>query len=278
MAAIDQQPASLAGRVIVITGAGQGLGRAYATAAARHGATVIVNDVSVANAQQAVEDIRGSGGRAFSHCGDISEDGYAADLVGSALEHSGRLDGLINNAGLFKLGLPWEEDAAGARRQVEVNVLGAIFTGVAALRAMTQAGSGAIVNICSGAQSGYPNRATYCATKGAMASLTYAWAIDAGPFGVRVNGLCPVAGTAMSLASGAVPGSMSSPDAIAPLAVYLLSQLSAGLNGQLLRLDGEGLSVLSSPRIAATVTKADGWTLADIATALDSPELAKAVR
>jgi hypothetical protein len=82
----------------------------------------------------------------------------------------------------------------------------------------------------------------------------------------------------MTAALGAAPGSAAAPEAIAPLAVYLLSRLSGDLNGQLLRLDGEELSVLSRPRTAAAVVKGDGWTIADIAAAVESAPLRDALK
>lgn len=259
---------------VVITGAGAGLGRAYANAAAAAGAGVVVNDVDPEAAERVVEAIEAAGGRAFAVPGSIVQDGVAERLVAAAVATYGRLDGLVNNAGLRPEGPAWSEDPGAVRRAVEVNVTGAILCGIAALGVMREQGSGSVVNVSSRAQSGVPASATYAATKGALASLTYSWAIDMRPFGVRVNAAAPQAsGTGTRRASTTRPGEPT-PEDMAPLVVYLLSDRSSRVTGQVLRLGRPGggpmrLALMTHPRTTRAFANDAGWSADGIAELMD---------
>jgi len=241
----------LAGKTYVVTGAGGGLGRAYAVELAAYGAAVVVNDISDAGCRETVRLIGADGGRAVAVVGSVAEWAVAESLPRTAAEAFGRFDGLVNNAGVIHDRLPWEEDESSLRRIVEVNVLGALFCGVNALKALVEQGSGAIVNVTSGSLLGLAGVSTYGATKGAVASLTYGWAVETAGTGVRVNGLMPRGQTRMtaersgkdtSLGASkvAVPASPS-PEVIAPLVVYLMSD-AAGFSGRIIRHDGQQIT------------------------------------
>jgi NAD(P)-dependent dehydrogenase (short-subunit alcohol dehydrogenase family) len=116
----------------------------------------------------------------------------AAELIDSCVSEFGRIDGLVNNAALMWVGRPDQLTEADLRRTIEVNVLGTTFCGLHALGHMTAQGSGAIVNVTSGAHAGIPLQCAYSASKGAVASLTYAWAADVAGQGVRVNAISPM--------------------------------------------------------------------------------------
>ncbi len=154
----------LDGKAVIVTGAGQGLGRAYALDAAAEGASVVVNDIDAAAAEKVAAEIAGAGGRAAPVVGSVADWDRAGELVGACLKEYGAVDGLVNNAGVLNLTPPWDESETSIRRVVEVNLLGALFVGTHAVRVMVDQGSGSIVNITSSAQLGLSTMGTYGAT------------------------------------------------------------------------------------------------------------------
>lgn len=235
----------LRGKAVVITGAGRGLGRAYAEDASRRGAAVVVNDVDAAEAEAVAAAIVGSGGRAVADSSSVVTFAGAQALVGSCLDAFGRIDGLVNNAGLFHVSAPWDESPDRVRALVEVNVLGPLWCGLTAIPHFVDQGSGAIVNVVSGAMLGMPGMSTYGASKGAVASLTYGWAADLAGHGVRVNAVSPIADTRMTASVGQTAG--VEPGEIAPLVSFLLGD-GATFSGRIIRLAFGRLSVVDRPQ------------------------------
>ena len=264
-------PGHLEGKSIVITGAGRGLGRAFAIDAATEGAQVVVNDRDELEAISVAAEITASGGIAISNGGSVTEWDDVTRLIKQCIDEFGTLDGLVNNAGIFQWRAPWDENPEDLRAILEVNVLGAMFCGIQALSAMCDRRKGSIVNIVSGAHLGIPSQSSYGGTKGALTSLTYAWAIDSRAFGIRVNGVSPRAETRMSAIPGDRPSDVraADPSSIAPLVTYLLSDRSRQLSGQVIRLDGQALSVLRQPRFPVDPMVADSWSFESIGTAFE---------
>jgi NAD(P)-dependent dehydrogenase (short-subunit alcohol dehydrogenase family) len=251
----------LEGKAIVVTGAGRGLGRAYALGAAREGSSVVVNDVDAVEAESVVQEILADGGQAVAHPASIATWNGAGGLIEHCLAAFGRIDGLVNNAGILCPNLPHEEQEEQARRIVEVNLLGAIYVGAHALRAMVNQGYGAVVNNTSSAHYGVPGLATYSATKGGLASLTYAWAVDMRPFGIRVNAVSPSALTRMSTQSGNDLALKAPPvERNVPVVIYLLSDRADGITGQVVQLRGDDLVVVAHPAPTDAVASAERWT------------------
>ncbi|WP_433868757.1 SDR family NAD(P)-dependent oxidoreductase [Saccharopolyspora sp. CA-218241] len=263
----------LADKAVVVTGAGRGLGEAFALHAAHAGASVVVNDVDGPLAEATAATIRAHGGRAVPSAGSVADAEQANGIVETCVREFGRIDGLVNNAGLNYEALPWQDDAARARELIEVNVLGVLHTGLAALREMHRTGAGgAIVNISSGASLGQRALGTYAASKGAVASLTYSWALDAEQIGVRVNAVCPLAHTRMVWNSERSLRNCPperTPSRIAPLVLYLLSDAAAGITGQLVRCNGPQLHLIGQPHLKEPILEREVWDTEAVREAFD---------
>ncbi len=256
----------------MITGAGRGLGEAYAVHAAAAGAAVVVNDIDGAQAEAVAARIVADGGRAVASVASVRDPEQAGAIVRQCLAEFGRLDGLVNNAAVSHLALPWAEDPDAARELIEVNVLGVLYCGIAAAQVMRAQRAGSIVNISSGSSFGQYSLGTYAASKGAVASLTYSWALDLAESGVRVNGVCPLAWTRLVEQHPAAHARVTrarTPDRVAPLITYLLSDRADGITGQLIRFTGDQLHIVRQPAIKEPVLARASWSTEDIAAAFD---------
>ncbi|WP_037363562.1 SDR family NAD(P)-dependent oxidoreductase [Nakamurella lactea] len=269
-------PLTLAGRAVVITGAGRGLGAAYAAAVAAAGAAVVVNDIDDAEARRTADAIVADGGRAVSHPADITDWEQADRLIDRCVQEFGAIDGLVNNAGYFALSLPQDQQPEPLRRTIDVNLFGTAACGVHALRRMVEQGRGVVVNVTSGEQMGKTASAIYGATKAGVATLTYSWAEDMREHGIRVNAISPNAHTRMATIYEQFRGAAGSqniglaPELNAPLVVYLLSDLSAAVTGQVVRLNGSELMLGTHPANLDPVRSCDDWTVEAIAEVFDT--------
>ena len=269
---------SLQGKAIVVTGSGRGIGAGIAKLAASEGASVVVTDIDKAEAEQVAAEIVKAGGNAVAHAADISDWNGAAGLIQRCVDTYGKIDGLVNNAGLFRLARVDEMTEADVRAIVSVNVFGTAFTARHASPHMMKQKSGSIVNVTSGGHFGLPNMSAYGASKGAAASFTYAWSAEMKEFNIRVNALSPMAATRMADASAAYMASkglkkasnVSGPpaEANAPVVVYLLSDLAKDVTGQIVRIEGKELSLVSHPGVALPILeRSAGWDIASVADA-----------
>ncbi|MCH2172706.1 SDR family oxidoreductase [Myxococcota bacterium] len=256
----------LSDRAVVITGAGRGLGRAYAEAAANEGARVVVNDIDAQAAEEVGAAIEAAGHVCSVHVGSVADWSSAQAMVEQCVGEFGRIDGLVNNAGDHYLTLPQEDEEDGIRQTVESNILGTMFPGIHAMRAMIDQGGGVIVNSTSAALCGMSMVASYGASKGAVTSLTYSWAIDLMKHGIRVNAISATALTRMvghTLEHRDSPVTWP-PEAMAPLVVYLLSDRSQGITGQAIRLWGGSLQLIGHPSVTPTLMDRESWTVEDL--------------
>jgi len=273
-------------KVVIITGAARGLGEAHARACAAEGAAVVVTDIEQGEVERVAEEIRSAGGVALAVGGDISSWAVCEQVVDVAKREFGRVDGLVNNAAITIPTAPFEETEELIRRHFEVNVYGTFFMSIVASRAMN--GKGSIVNTTSGSQSGTPFSSMYGATKGAISSLTYCWALDFAAAGsqVRVNALSPHAATPMMTASAEffkdkgisskLKSAAPDPSTVSPVVVYLLSDSSNQVNGQVVRMqDGRLLSLTTHPANLNPPLYRDSWTPQDIAAAFEDELTAK---
>jgi NAD(P)-dependent dehydrogenase (short-subunit alcohol dehydrogenase family) len=258
----------LDGKAVVITGSGRGLGKAYAVAAAQAGAAVVVNDVSTEHAESVASEINVAGGTAVASAHSVSDFESAQALASLCVAEFGRIDGLVNNAALAVLEPAWESTPETMAAVVGVNVLGLMYCGASAMRQMRKQHSGVIINVTSGAQLGLPGLSIYGATKGAVTSATYSWAIDAAADGISVIGFAPSARTDM--ATGLlVDKYLPPPETIAPAVVYLLSDAAHGLSGQIVRFEGRRLRLLIPPRLSEQFVERETWDVDSVAEALE---------
>jgi NAD(P)-dependent dehydrogenase (short-subunit alcohol dehydrogenase family) len=250
----------LENKTALVTGATSNIGRAIAIAFAAEGAHVVVSGRSQERGAEVLEEIRDAGGRAdfvVAHLGGSAR--ASSDLAAEAARVlGGRIDVLVNNAGIYPGPSTAATDEATFDEVYAVNVKAPFFLTAAIAPAMAEHGGGAIINLGSWiARLGIPIGSLYSSTKGAMETLTKAWAAEFGPAGVRVNAISPgVIRTpfpdesnspdehpAETMMRGTPAGGSGTPDAIAHAAVYLASEESAFVHGTVIDVDGGRVSV-----------------------------------
>ena len=243
----------LTGKVVLVTGAQQGIGSAMAREFAGAGADVAINWLDNEGAARRVADqVRASGRRAILVQADVSQLEQVRTMVSAAQEGLGPIDVLINNAGVFPR-VPFLEMTEHDWDQVlDVNLKGSCFCAQYVAKAMVAAGrQGAIINIASGAAlRGSPRGVHYVASKGGVLSLTRAMALELAPYRIRVNAIAPgLTDTAqprygsseaeIAVMAQAIPlGSMAQPEDIARAAVFLASADAGFVTGQTLHVNG----------------------------------------
>ncbi|MFC4613035.1 SDR family oxidoreductase [Streptomyces maoxianensis] len=283
------------GRVVIVTGAGRGLGRAHALAFAAEGAKVVVNDLGVGldggldrsldgnrgrgrdlngpggpsgPAQLVVDEIRAAGGEAVAHGGDIATTDGAASLVAAALETYGRLDTLVNNAGFLRDRMLVNLDEDDWDAVMRVHVKGHFLPlrhAAAHWRAEAKAGrpvAARVVNTTSGAGLlGSVGQGNYAAAKAGIIGLTLVASAEMGRYGVQVNAIAPAARTRMTEATFA--GLAALPEDVSPLVVWLGSAGSAGVTGRVFEAEGGRITVMEGWRPGPTADRGTRWTPAE---------------
>lgn len=279
-------------RSIIVTGAGGGLGRAYALALAAEGAGVLVNDIRREAADAVVAEIAQAGGRAISNCDDITTMAGAQNIVNAAVEAFGDAHGVVNNAGIVRDRMFASMNEDEWDLVIKVHLKGHFCianTLVKRWRDQVKAGvkvDARIINTSSGAGlNGSIGQSNYAAAKGGIASLTLVQAAELGRYGITANALAPAARTSMTEGPfGAVmkkpdDGSFDrfAPENVAPLVVWLCSPLSANVTGQVFEVEGGKLSVAGGWKTGQIRDKRARWMpeeLTDVVAALiaDAPK------
>lgn len=275
------------GRVVIVTGAGRGLGREHALAFARQGARVVVNDLGVSGrgegrdqgpALEVVEQIRAMGGEAIADGADVADWESARALVGAAISRFGRLDVVVNNAGfvrdrMFVSSSEEEWDAV-----IRVHLRGHFcVTRHAAAHWRDEAKAGRapdarIINTSSGAGLlGSVGQAAYSAAKAGIAALTLVQAAELGRYGVTANAIAPIARTRMTEAVFAEAMKRpedgfdeNDPANVSPLVVWLGSAESRGVTGRIWEVTGGRVSVMDGYREEARIDAARRWDPAEL--------------
>jgi NAD(P)-dependent dehydrogenase (short-subunit alcohol dehydrogenase family) len=262
----------LDGKTAVVTGAGRGIGRGIAIALAKEGAKVVVNDLGAAlggegtdksPAQQVVDEIAKAGGKAVPNFGSVSDFGQATDMVEQAVREWGRIDIVVNVAGILRDRMIFNMTEEEWDIVLAVHLKGTFNTIRAASVHMREAKAGRIVNMSSVSALGAPGQPNYAAGKAGILGLTWSTAHALAKYGVTSNAILPSGATRMidstprgravfeqtgKWPSEQAKGTERDPDNVAPLVVFLASDAAAHVNGQAFHSFGYGYTLLAQPQ------------------------------
>lgn len=274
----------LEGKVVVVTGAGGGIGRDFALAMAANGARVVVNDIGASvsgeglnagPAQKVVQEIVAAGGEAVASTDSVADWDAAQRIVQCALDSFGRIDGVVNNAGILRDRFFFNMSIEEWRAVIDVHLNGSFYVARAAAPHFRGQHSGAYVNMTStSGLVGNLGQANYSAAKLGIAGLSKSIALDMARYNVRSNCIAPFAWSRMI---GSIP--TDTPDQkerveklksmqtskIAPMAVYLVSDAAKDVSGQIFGVRANEIFLFSQNRPLRSVQRSDGWTAERIA-------------
>lgn len=267
------------GKVVVVTGSGGGIGKAIALLMAAHGAKVVVNDIGAAldgsghddgPAAATVREIKGAGGEAAANTDSVADPKGAERLIQTALDSFGRVDAVVNNAGILRDRIFHRMSLDEWRAVIDVHLNGSFYVSKATANHFKEQGSGAFVHFTStSGLIGNLGQANYSAAKLGIAGLSKSIALDMAKFGVRSNAIAPFAWSRMI---GSIPVTddaqkarieklqKMTPDKIAPLVVYLCSDAAKEVTGQIFSVRNNEIFLMSQPRPVRSVQASDGWT------------------
>jgi len=276
--------AALAGKAVIVTGAGRGIGREIAILAAAEGAKVVVNDLggaadgsgkSTDPAEEVAALIRQRGGTAVPNFDSVADPAAAANIVKTALDHFGKLDGVVNNAGILRDAIFHKMSVTDFELVIKVHLLGSFYVSHAAARLFRDQQSGAFVHFTStSGLIGNFGQANYAAAKLGIVGLSKSIALDMARFNVRSNCVSPFA---WSRLIGTIPTSTEEekarvariqamgPERIAPLSVFLLGDAAKDVTGQIFAVRMNEIFLMSQSRPVRSVHRAEGWTCRTIA-------------
>ena len=267
------------GKVVVVTGAGGGIGRDLALALARSGAKVVVNDVGASAAgegqdaqpaQKVVAEIRAANGEAVASGDSVADAAAARRIVECALDNFGRIDGIVNNAGILRDRMFHKMSVDEWDAVIQVHLYGSYHVSRAAANHFKEQEGGAFVHMTStSGLIGNLGQANYNAAKMGIMALSKSIALDLQKFKVRSNCIAPFAWSRMTSSIPTdTPEQLArverfkqmTPDKIAPLAVYLLSDAAAEVNAQVFVVRNNEVFLMSQPRPLRSVHRGEGWT------------------
>jgi NAD(P)-dependent dehydrogenase (short-subunit alcohol dehydrogenase family) len=271
-------------KVFVVTGAGNGIGRAIALLLGRQDAKVVVNDLGSSGsgdgsdsgpASQVANEIRNAGGTAIADTHSVATPESAEAIVRTAIDNFGRIDGVINNAGILRDRIFHKMSSTEWQGVLDVHLNGAYYVSRAAAPFFKEQQSGSYVHMTSTAGLiGNFGQANYAAAKLGIVALSKSIALDMARFNVRSNCIAPFA---WSRLIGTLPSETEAekkrlarmqamtPEQVAPVAAFLAGDDARDVNGQVLAVRGNELIVISQPRPVASVHRSEGWTLESLA-------------
>lgn len=266
----------LAGKVVAVTGAGRGIGRAVALAAAAEGARVVVNDYGVGIeggeptsevAEAVVKEITAAGGQAVAVADDISTMEGGQRIVDTALARYGRIDGVVCVAGILRERMLFNMSEAEWDPVVATHLKGTFTVFRAASAVMRKQGTGTLIGFTSGNHQGSVAQANYSAAKGGIISLVRSAALGLNKYGVTANAVAPVARTRMSANVPMELKEIGEPEDVAALVTYLLSDRAKdeGITGQVYTIAGPKIAVWAQPRELRAGYAEGSWTPEKIA-------------
>ncbi|MBS0498936.1 MAG: SDR family oxidoreductase [Burkholderiaceae bacterium] len=274
----------LQGKVVVVTGAGNGIGRAIALAMAREQAAVVVNDIGTGLSgegrdatpgQQVVDAICAAGGRAMLSTDSVAEAAGAERIVQSAVDAFGRIDAVVNNAGILRDAIFHKLSVADWEAVIQVHLHGSFYMSRAAAGFFKEQQSGALVHMTStSGLIGNLGQANYSAAKLGIVALSKSIALDMARFNVRSNCISPFAWSRMTSsvptdtpekAARVERNKQMTPEKIAPVAVYLASDAAQHVNAQVFAVRNNEIFLMSQPRPLRSVHSGEGWTPQSVA-------------
>jgi NAD(P)-dependent dehydrogenase (short-subunit alcohol dehydrogenase family) len=281
----------LKGRVAIVTGAGRGIGKGESLLLASEGAAVIVNDFGgtaggeggeQSPADEVVDEIKAAGGQGAANYGNIAEFKTGEDLVKQAVDTFGRIDIIVNNAGILRDRMIFNMSEAEWDAVIAVHLKGHFNLTQAACVVFRQQRSGVIVNTSSESGLGNMGQANYSAAKEGIVGLTRTTARDMGRYGVRCNAIRPRAATRLTISDdmraaaekGGAAGmglqalqafeKANPPEAIAPMVVWLCTDEAANVNGRTFLVTGNQIGLYSEPQVIADARSDAGWTVDEL--------------
>lgn len=255
-------------KIALVTGGGRGIGRGHCLHLAKSGASILVNDIDLPEAEKVAEEIKGFGGKAKTSSQDISSRLGAEKLVQECVANFGSLDILVNNAGILRDKTFLKMSDEDFDSVWNIHVKGTFWCSqVASLLMKEQGQGGSIVNTTSGAHFGNFGQTNYSAAKGAIASMTYTWAIELAKYGIRVNAIAPLGTTRMSdtfnSSANADEGEYPyiDPTLNGPMVTFLASDRASNVSGQIFGCGGDRLALMVQPHYGKTLIKEEGWSV-----------------
>ena len=264
----------LAGKVIAVTGAGRGIGRAVAIGCAAEGAAVVVNDYGVSIdgrepagevAESVAREIRDAGGQAVPCPDSVTTMAGGHRIVQTAVDAFGRVDGVVCVAGILRERMLFNMAEDEWDPVIETHLKGTFTVFRAAAAVMRKAGGGALVGFTSGNHAGSVSQANYSAAKGGIVSLVRSAALGLGKYGITANAVAPVARTRMSANVPFDLAEMGEPEDVAPLVAYLLSDAARDVTGQIYTVAGRRIAVWNQPQEIRSMYGEEPWTAESIA-------------